>query len=203
MTCVLTQGFELDTCKAGTGGIRKAYIVEFDGVATMDVTGGVVASVDLLPGYTWRTYELKLGTSFFREPYEKDPETGTFVVRQEFTMVLFSQLTAVRQEIQRLAKQRLLVVVEDANGILFVLGATGGMDLVSGIVTPGQRTEDRSGAELIFTSVEGELAYFATSISTCTGDFEAADFEAADFEVCAETVADQGIFGIEYGPEFN
>ena len=147
--CSLTQGYTIG-CK-GVGGIREAYIIDCDDVESMVEEDGVITSM-VLSGLLWK-YELQRNTATFSDKIERLP-TGAKVYNSEFNMVINTMLTSVRQEIQRVIKHRLIIIIKDRNGVYWMLGRENGMKNNSGKVGPGQSGTDRSGFELSFEGTE-------------------------------------------------
>lgn len=158
MACALTQGYSLATCSDGIGGIKNAFFIEKANVTTITKVAGVITVLTNAVGKKFRKYELQRATADFNEAAEKIPENGTVSYKQNLKIILNSNQTAIRNELLLLAKNNLLAVVEDRNGKFWLMGETGGADLIKGDRKWGVQGTDRSGFELEFTSEEPEYA---------------------------------------------
>jgi len=85
-------------------------------------------------------------------------ENGTVVYNQELLVTINKMNTSMRNEILLLGKNTLIAVVEDQNGVYWLLGRYNGLDITTGTASSGLAQADRNGYQLTFTGGEKELA---------------------------------------------
>lgn len=157
MACALTQGYTLD-CKDSLGGIKAAWFIAHQDVTAVTEASGVVTAITKAAGKVFYKYQLVRNTSSLTENITASVENGTVFYAQELSIILNKLQANTRNEILLLAKNNLMVVVEDANGKYWLLGKTNGVDLTGGNSATGTAQGDRSGYTLTFTGGEKELA---------------------------------------------
>lgn len=157
MACALTQGYTLD-CKDSLGGIKAAWFIAHQDVASVTETEGVVTAITKDAGKVFYKYQLVRNTSSLTENVTASVENGTVFYAQELTIILNKMQANTRNEILLLAKNNLMVVVEDANGNYWLLGKNNGLDLTGGNSGSGTAQGDRNGYTLTFSGGEKELA---------------------------------------------
>lgn len=157
MACALTQGYTLD-CKDSLGGIKAAWFISHQDVASVTEVEGVVTAITKDSGKVFYKYQLVRNTSSVTENVTASVENGTVFYAQELTIILNKLQANTRNEILLLAKNNLMVVLEDANGKYWLLGKDNGLDLTGGSAASGTAQGDRSGYTLTFSGGEKELA---------------------------------------------
>lgn len=157
MACALTQGYTLD-CKDSLGGIKAAWFIAHQDVSAVTEASGVVSAITKAAGKVFYKYQLVKNTSSLTENVTASVENGTVFYAQELSIILNKMQANTRNEILLLAKNNLMVVVEDANGKYWLLGKTNGLDLTGGNAGTGTAQGDRNGYTLTLTGGEKELA---------------------------------------------
>jgi len=157
MPCALTQGYVID-CKDSLGGISEVYFMPFNDLATITATAGVVTALTKDTGKRFYKYQLVKSTAGFTETGNGSIENGTLFYEQALTIVLNKLQTNTRNEILLLAKNLLVAVAKDNNGVYWMLGQTRGLDVTSNVAASGTAEGDRNGYTLTFTGKEKELA---------------------------------------------
>lgn len=156
MSCVLTQGYNLD-CRDSTGGIKEVGLVAFESVTAMTVTEGVITAIT--QSDVFLKYQLIAHTGDFEQTITPSRENGTLEVKQSLKFPINKMTTAVRNELLLLAQNRLMIAVLDTNGKAWMLGQDFGMMLGASSAKSGVKLGDRNGFELMFESDEKTLAY--------------------------------------------
>lgn len=154
MTCALTQGYNLD-CRDIYGGVKEAYVAEFDNV-TLTVTAGKVSAITKATGKRFYKYKLIAHTGEGEDAVTASRESGTISVKQSVKFPINKMTTAVRNELLLLAKNRLLWVLIDENGTAWLYGKDYGLMLESASGKTGKELKDRNGYELMFGGDEKE-----------------------------------------------
>lgn len=157
MPCALTQGYTLD-CKDSLGGIKAAWFIAHQDVTAVTEASGVVTAITKAAGKVFYKYQLVRNTSSLTENVTASVENGTVFYAQELSIILNKMQANTRNEILLLAKNNLMVVVEDANGKYWLLGKTNGVDLTGGNSGTGTAQGDRNGYTLTFSGGEKDLA---------------------------------------------
>ena len=157
MPCALTQSYSLD-CRDSLGGIKSAYFIGWADVTAVTEAAGVVTAITKAVGKNFYKYQLVRGTSMFQETINSSVENGTVFYQQELTIILNKLQTNTRNEILLLAKNNLMVIVEDNNGTFWLLGRLNALNITGGNGATGTAQGDRSGYTLTFTGGEKELA---------------------------------------------
>lgn len=168
MACALTSDYSLLDCKdGGLGGLLNAYFIEKGNVTAYTKASGVITTLTKATGVKFRKYALQRETATAEENIEASAENGSIAYNQTVSIVLNRNTTALRNEILLLAKNQLIIVIEDRNGMFWMYGLTGGMDLNKGKRGSGTKGVDRNGYELTFEGQEPELAQeVATAVAT-------------------------------------
>jgi hypothetical protein len=81
-------------------------------------------------------------------------ENGSLYYTPEVTFTINKLQVAVRNELRLLARNRLLVIVQDNNNRYWVLGAANGLEATAGTAGSGTAFGDRSGYEMTLTGME-------------------------------------------------
>lgn len=156
MSCALTTGFPLD-CRDSVGGIKSIMVAELSAKESLTASEGLISAITLAEGKQFYKYEFRKQTGNFTETIESSDENGTVFYSQELNIQLSKLEVAKRNEILLLAKNDLIVIVEDRNGNYWMLGEENGM-VLSGTGESGTAMGDFSGYNLIFTGAEKEPA---------------------------------------------
>lgn len=157
MSCALTQGYEIG-CREGVGGIKEVYITELANVTAMTDTSGVITSLTKAVGQRFWKYNLVRETSNATETINGNEQNGTIYYSQNVQMVLNKRQASVRNEVMRLAKNNLIMIVVENSGRAFLYGKEHGLILAQGESGTGTAWADRNGYTLPFAGNEEELA---------------------------------------------
>jgi hypothetical protein len=157
MPCALTQSYTLD-CRDSIGGLKEVWFAALDDIATWTGSNGAYTAITMDSGkYFWK-YELVKESSNFAEAVNTNVQNGTVFYGQTLEIILNKLQVNTRNEILLLAKNRLVAIVTDNNGVKWVLGKDNGLDLTGGGSNTGTAFGDRNGYTLTFTGNEKELA---------------------------------------------
>jgi len=149
------QGVAFD-CNANLAGIRNVWLTYYeDAEITMDTTAHT-ANVTLGSGVNWYKYSFARNSSSLNSTLTKDDANGTRYYTNTLTLV-FNKLEAQKHlEAMALAAEKLVALVEDNNGKVWVLGADSYVSGVSEEVGTGASADDRNGYNV---TIEGTSAY--------------------------------------------
>lgn len=168
MACALTTGYTFAGCDAGAGGIKQIGFCEManasgSGSSIPTVTAGVITAWTLATGKVFRKYVPRKNTAYFTDSIVKDPKTGAFSYAPTVQISLYSLATTLRQEVQLLAQNALMIMVLDNQGIYRLLGYNNAMDMTTGDVNSGTALADPQSQVLTFVGNETIPAYEVTS----------------------------------------
>ena len=150
MSCSLTTGYALG-CRNSVGGIKTIFVQTFNPTGTVANTTGSVSGT--LAG-TWFEYDLTKATSSMTETLNASVENGTLFYTPEVTFTINKLQVAVRNELRLLARNRLIVIVQDNNSRYWLLGADNGLEATAGTAGTGTAFGDRSGYEMTLSGME-------------------------------------------------
>ncbi len=167
MSCALTQDYSFG-CDVGAGGLKESYIIEKENIVSYTESSGTLTAITKATGKIFRKYQLVLETAFFDETITGNRQNGTNFYAQAGTIVINKQQVAVRNEILLLAKNQLVIVTKDNNGLYKLYGRDDGLMLLAGSANTGTAWADRNGYTLNFTGNERELAPFVTDAVIAT-----------------------------------
>jgi len=153
MACALTQSFNLD-CRDSFGGVKRVLLIEFDNVTAMTETAGVITAITKETGKYFRQYKLVAFTGDAKTSGAHARDAGTSSYTQTVSFPVNKMTTSVKQEIELLAKNRLLIIVEDNNGTYWLYGKNFGMMATTTESMTGVQLADRNGYMLTFECAE-------------------------------------------------
>ena len=175
MSCSLTTGYALG-CRDSVGGIKTIYVQSFipTGSCNANLSGAVTGFTGYASGGFFE-YDLTKATSSMTETLNASVENGTLFYTPEVTFTINKLQVAVRNELRLLARNRLLVIVQDNNNRYWVLGAANGLEASAGTAGTGTAFGDRSGYEMTLTGMEPDAmlniaaATFSASTTQISG----------------------------------
>lgn len=169
MSCTIDSGYTIG-CLNGIGGIKAIYVNSVDAIdvpndGTFTVAADLVTTIAAMTVYK---FELKRELSSMEVTTTRDGNNGTSFDEQQVTAV-FLNLTAVQYaNLTALADRRNNVFVEDNDGVVYLLGATQGMDVQSGVLNTGTSYGDQKGYTLTLSARE-PATYYCNAIASITG----------------------------------
>jgi hypothetical protein len=161
MSCALTSGYALG-CRNSVGGIKNVRLAALAGTVVSTNGSGTVSGVTTSPASGFYLFELPKQTSQFTETITGSTENGTIFYQQDLQIVLNRMSVALRNQIRLLAQQRLVAIVEDRNGVYWMLGSQSGLELNTGTSQTGTAMGDRNGYDLTLTALEEQPMLLVT-----------------------------------------
>ncbi len=158
MSCSLTQDYVQD-CQDYFGGVKTVYLIEFSNITAYTVTAGVVSAITKATGKFFRKYDIQAHTAEGDDAGTVKPETGTRSVKQSVKFPINGMSVTTRNEIELLAKNRLIFVLVDEMGVGWYYGADYGLRLLTYGAKTGKVLADQNGYQLNFEGEEKYLAY--------------------------------------------
>jgi len=154
MPCPLTSGYSFLGCKGGAGGIRRVLISEFANKNTQTIVAGVMTALDLQVGTQFREYLLDKEMGFFSDNGAWTKASGSISYAPMVDFTIKGLTTAVRQEMQLVAQNTLMIIVESRAGVYYMFGYDSGMDLMTWGVESGTALIDFNGMKMHFEGQE-------------------------------------------------
>jgi hypothetical protein len=169
MACGLTQGFTLD-CKKQVGGIKAVYLMELANKGTIGQATGEITTWTQASGTQFWKYELREESSSFTENINLNNQAGTLFYEQVTTVQLDPLNQNRKTELDLVAQNDVLVIVQDSNGLYWLAGEDNGCYITAGTMQTGQAKGDLSGFTLTLTGKEKNPAreVDSTLIATLT-----------------------------------
>ncbi len=147
MACSQTLStYSLGDCFSSRGGIKAAWVANFvDNAYT-------VSSADTVDGFatgiTWYKQELRKNTGSLTSTYNYDEANGASYVQTDVVLVYSKMAKESRIQINALSLGDLLLVVQDANGVYYALGAEEPVKATAGTGETGTDRGDRNAYEI-------------------------------------------------------
>lgn len=156
MACALTQGFTLG-CKEDIGGIKSvrfAALADYEAMNATVTTGAIVSFS--AASQSFRKYELTKEESMFSDDPTAGNRNGSLHYAPTLTFILRKLDVAKRNEMQLLAKNRVVAIIEtnEATPQYWVAGYTNGLDFASGTGATGTAFADLNGYTMTFNGLE-------------------------------------------------
>jgi len=124
MACTQTLAGILQDCETSMGGIVMAYIANHGEIANFEVAEtGEISAITMKADTKFKSYHTRRGASSMTSTLNADPANGVNYVTTEVVLTFPKMNQANRDEIAKLAVGQLSVIVKDANGKYWLLGA--------------------------------------------------------------------------------
>lgn len=153
MACGLTQGFTKD-CKKQVGGIKAIYLLELANKGTITQATGEITAWTQASGTQFWKYELREESSSFAENINLNNQAGTLFYEQVVTFQLDPLDYNHKVELDLVAQNDVLVIVQDSNGRYWLAGEDNGCYITAGAMQTGQAKGDLSGFTMTLTGRE-------------------------------------------------
>jgi hypothetical protein len=169
MACNLTGTIALD-CLDSIGGVKSLWVGTEVELGT--ITAGATAGITSLSGATGSFYQIEVAkdVASFTETFNVSQTNGTAFFSQAVVIPVQHLSSAKRQQIQLLTYNRdSKCVIEDNNGVYWLIGATRGCTVTSGSSMTGTAPGDMSGYNITITADEPEMAFQVSTLTALTG----------------------------------
>lgn len=170
MACLLTSGYSFLGCKGGAGGIKNFYITEIANVVggTFVASAGIVTTFTLASSTVFRTYALDKEMGMFSNPGTFTPASGSISYEPQIDFTIKTLTTTMIQEIQLIAQNTVVCIVQDINDTYWLFGKDRGLDLLTWSAESGTAITDFNGFKLSFKGKEVLPIYKVTSALMAT-----------------------------------
>ena len=148
-------------CETNVGGIREVYIANFDDVEEYEVdsTTNMIDTITMASTAKFKKYYFKKNTSSLTSTLNVDPAAGVNFVQSDLALVFAKQETAKRMEIAKLSLGELRVIVKDANGKYWFLGAEEFVSATAGTAETGVNRTDGNRYTITLTDYSSSYPY--------------------------------------------
>lgn len=148
----LLNGIPAD-CLTNTGGIREAYVCNYEDVTaiTVDSETSMIDEITMVSGKKFKKYAFKKNTGSMTSTLNVDPSAGTNFVQTDLTLVFQRQDTQKRMEFAKLSLGELRVIVLDSNGHYWLLGQEEFVSATSGSAETGTNRTDGNRYQIVLT----------------------------------------------------
>lgn len=155
MACALTQGFTLD-CKEAIGGIKSVRFASLSDWESLDPAYSTGAVTFGSASQVFYKYQLDKEESSFSDDPTAGANKGTLYYVPQVTFILSKLDVAKRKEMQLLAKNRVVAIIEtrEATPTYWAIGVTNGLDFSQGTGASGVAAGDLNGYTMTFTGME-------------------------------------------------
>jgi hypothetical protein len=158
MACELTAGFGLQ-CKDGIGGIKAIFIQQHEDFLVGVAIDPNTEEINTLPTKSIYQYTLPKHTGSFTEEVASNVENGTIFYTQTVTATFHKLSAARRKQLELIAKNRLIVFVQDNNDNIWMVGRVDGAEVTASSTATGTAKGDLNGVTITFTAEEAHKAY--------------------------------------------
>lgn len=161
MSCNLTQG-DTVPCTTAPGGIKSIRIIEWNNLrdGTVTAVSGVITVLTPANAAKFWKYELpNKNDDHFEDDPQKDNKLGTLWFKHMLQLTLRKMRVTLRNEVLIQAQARLAFIVEDHQGLFWLLGSGNGMDMETSTVGSGAGRNSFNGYVLKFEGEEENPAY--------------------------------------------
>ena len=157
---VITSGLNGTSCTANPGGVSEIYLINFDDLDTVTLTGGTVSAI--LTGGTASTffeYSFRRNTASVAEDLTKDLTTGSLFYTQTAVIVLDKIEKVKRDELMLLDNALIAYIAKHTNGSYWLYGSTDGAYVTTNASTTGTAKTDANGYTITIVAEEAPRAY--------------------------------------------
>lgn len=158
MACALTQGYTYIGCKGSLSGLDEVRLTEFANVTAITVTANVVTAITMTASTKFRKYVLDKDMGMDSDDLAFTPGTGTITYTHKVDFTIKGQTTTVKQEIELVAKNVLLIITKRRDGTYWLFGRTKGMDLMTASSGTAKEAAGFTGHNLSFQGLEPNFA---------------------------------------------
>ena len=162
-SCTQTLAGIARDCAANVGGVKNVYIANKDDVDTITITNDAVSAITMVNSAKFKKYYQKRGrASVTSSPQFND--AGEYAGESTVLTLNFPrQDSTKRLEIAALSVAELVIVYEDNNGNLWLLGYDNGVTRTGGDAATGTAATDTNQYAIELTDISNQLPYSVPS----------------------------------------
>ena len=162
MACAITAGYAI-SCRDSVGGIDAVYFAEYGNVTISD-SSGTVTGITKVTGKRFWKFEVPTKSSANAESNPMPSiENGTLFFEQKVNFPVNYRDATTRNIITTLAKNKVIIVTLDKDGVYRMYGKAYGMYMAGSKGQTGAAAGDANGYTLDFEGVEKEDFFVVTN----------------------------------------
>ena len=142
MPCTQTLSDIAKDCTSNIGGIKNAFIANFDDVTAITESSNKISAITMASSKKFKKYHFRKGTGSVTSTLNVDPTTGVNFVQSDIILQFSKMETTKRIEIAALAQAELAVIIEDMNGLFWYYGRQEGVSASAGTGQTGTARTD-------------------------------------------------------------
>jgi len=164
-TCAISNGYQLESCSLSTGGIKCIYLAPWTAAT---YTLAVDDTVNNISGVTFYKFECISETAEMSQKAVPNIQNQSLYYEQEVGLIIPKQSAAKRNQYKSLAGSGVLMITEDRQGVLTLIGKTQSAFLIDGAVNAGKAAGDFNGYTLKFQAKEPEPGFIVSATTSFT-----------------------------------
>lgn len=154
------KGISSELCEGNVGGIKTAYIaLKSDVSIKADKTTSTATITTEGNTAKFYQYDFRKNTSTFTSTLNADADNATQYWTTEAVLQFKKTEAAKRSSVMALCQNDVVVVIEDNNGVHWVLGADNAVTATAGNQTMGTNRSDSNHYEITLTDESNELPF--------------------------------------------
>ena len=157
MSCSQTLAGLARDCSPSMGGIKRVLLANRTDVASITISSNKVTAITMESSKKFYEYNFKPGTSSMASNYQVNVENGVAYVQTDLQMIFNRMQTTARVEVMAMAAADLYAIVEDNNGLYWMLGMDEPLILSAGDGLTGTARTDRNGYSVTLQDNSKEL----------------------------------------------
>jgi hypothetical protein len=162
MSCDISRGKNLLSCKNAVSGLKAIYIANFDDYAmsgTSNSSGHTLTSLGTLAAGDVFKFELKNSANTFQQDITSSRDNGTTFFNQVLNFTLTKLSAEMEFQVKMMAWGRPIIFVETNGGVFFVMGKEHGCEIAGNSQVQGTM-DSLNGYVLTATGMEQEPIYY-------------------------------------------
>jgi hypothetical protein len=167
MACLLTSGYTIG-CKTQAG-VQKVFIGQWNDTS-LTYTFGTNSIITAFGGATtsFYTFQQPIETSSYTAPAEVNTENNAIQYNQTLSINVQGMNAALLNQIKTLGQGVWRILILDKNGLYFLMGKSGPVQVSAIDSGLGKAGTDLTGAMITFTSKEDQPLYEVNSAAALT-----------------------------------
>lgn len=154
MPCTQTLSGIAKDCSSNIGGIKNAFIANFDDVTEVSTSSNIISTITMASSKKFKKYHFRKGTGSVTSTLNVDPTTGVNFVQSDIVLQFSKMETTKRVEIAALAQAELAIIIEDMNGIFWYYGRQEGVSASAGTGQTGTARTDGNYYQITLQDVQ-------------------------------------------------
>lgn len=150
-------------CNTSVGGIKRIYVANWSDVAEVTEADGVITGITMATGTSgdtkFKEYAFRKQTGSMTSTLNVNEQNGTHFVQTDISLVFTRMETSKRIELSALSLGQLMVIVEDANGIYWLVGKEQYVSASAGGAQTGQAATDQNAFTLTLSDICSDYPY--------------------------------------------